>query len=157
MNIVIYSLIDVVDNKGKINFYERNRRNSDLNFKLAHNIRVRTNKVFKSQNARKTNKTFDLHGCSHSFFQRWIIIQLYGNMTLENYGSVWQIEHCLAIASLNVLDEKEMKKCFNWINLRPMYVEDNLIKGDKTDIRLYLLQEIKAYQFIKLNDQEGLN
>ena len=74
-------------------------------------------------------------------------------MTLENYDSVWQIDHCLAVASFNLLDENDMKKCFNWVNLRPMYVKDNIIKGDKIDIRLYLLQEIKAYQYFKLNEK----
>ena len=74
-------------------------------------------------------------------------------MTLENYGSVWQIDHCLAIVSFNLLDENDMKKCFNWVNLRPMYVKDNIIKGDKIDMRLYLLQEIEAHQFIKLNEE----
>ena len=138
-------------NRTKINLYQKKRRDSDLNFKLAHNLRVRTNKAFKSQNVRKTNKTLGLLGCSHSFFKNWIIHQLYGNMTLENYGSVWQIDHCLAVASFNLLDENDMKKCFNWVNLRPMHLKDNIIKGDKIDIRLYLLQEKKAYQFIKLN------
>ena len=89
-------------------------------------------------------------------FRRWIIHQLYGNMTLENYGSVWQIDHCLTITYFNLLDEKEMKKCFNWIILRPMYIKDNIIKGDEIDMRMYLLQEIKAKYFLKLNE-EGYN
>ena len=130
---------------------DRERRKTDLNFKLVCNLRSRTSKAFKAQNVRKANKTFGLLGCSHSFFKRWIIHQLYGKMTLEIYGSVCQIDHCLAIASFNLLDENEVKKCFNWINLRPMYVKDNMIKGDKIDLRLYLLQEIKAYQFINSN------
>ena len=123
-----------------------------MNFELAHIIRVRTNKAFKSQKVRKKNKTFDLLGCSHSFFKNWIIHQLYGNMTVEIYGTVWQLDHCLAVASFNLLDENDMKKCFKWVNLRPRYVKDNIIKGDKIDIRFCLLQEIKAYQFIKLNE-----
>ena len=65
-------------------------------------------------------------------------------MTLESYGSVWQIDHCLAVASFNLLGEIDVKKCFNWVNLRPMYVKDNFIEGDKVDERLYLLQEIKG-------------
>ena len=52
------------------NQYMKKRRDSDINFKLICNIRTRTNKTFKSQNVRKTNKTFDLLGCSLSFFQR---------------------------------------------------------------------------------------
>ena len=78
-------------------------------------------------------------------------------MTVENYGSVWQIDHCLAIASFNLLDENIMKKCFNWINLRPMHVKDNIIMADEIDHYLCLCQEVKAKYFLKLNAQEGLN
>ena len=112
-----------------------------MNIKLACNLRNRTYQAFKSQNVRRTNKTFNLLGCSDSFFKNWIVHQLIANMTLEIHGSVWQIDHCLAIASFNLLDETQMKKCFNWIVLRPMYLKDINIKGDKTDMRLYLLQE----------------
>ena len=139
--------------KERRNILDKERRKTDLNFKLAHNIRNRTNKAFKSQNVRKTNKKFDLLGCCHSIFKKWINHQLYGNITVQNYGTVWQIDHCLAVATFNLLDENDMKKCFNWFNLRPMYVRDNIIKGDKIDNRLYLLQEIKAYQFIRLNEE----
>ena len=72
-------------------------------------------------------------------------------MTTENYGSVWQIDHCLPITSFNLLDENDMKKCFNWINLRPMYSNKNISKGSKIDNRLYLMQEVKAKFFMKLN------
>ena len=144
------------ENRVKINFYEKNRRASVLNFKLACNLRSRTNKAFKSQNVRKTNKTFDLFGCSHLFFQRWIIHQLYGKMTIEKYGSVWQIDHCLPIASFNLLNEIDMKKCFKWINHRPMFTNENNLEKAKIDHYLYLLQEVKEDQFIKVNE-EGLN
>ena len=143
--------------KDRRSILDRERRKTDLNFKLVCNLRSRTSKAFKAQNVRKTNKTFDLLGCSHSFSKRWIIHQLYGNMTLEIYGSVWEIDHCLAITSFYLLDEKEMKKCFNWINLRPMHCSENISKGDKIDYHLYLLQEVKAKYFLKLNVQEGLN
>ena len=93
-------------------------------------------------------KKFDLLGCSHSFFKIWIIHQLYGDMTVENYGSVCQIDHCLAIASFSLLEENDMKKCFNWITLRPMYVKDNDFKGDEIDYHLYLLQKVKAKYFL---------
>ena len=72
-------------------------------------------------------------------------------MTIENYGSVWQIHHCLPIASFNLLDENYMKKCFNWVNLRPMFSTDNSSKKAKIDHYLYLCQEVKAKNFMKLN------
>ena len=83
---------------------------TDLNFKLASYMRNRLYKAYKAQNVKKTNKTFDLLGCSHSFLKNWIIHQLYGNMTVEHYGTVWQIDPCLAVASFNLLDGNDMKK-----------------------------------------------
>ena len=112
-------------------------------------MQSRTSSAFKSQNVRKTNKTFSLLGCFPSFFQRWIIHQLYGIKTVEKYGYVRQIDHCLPIASFNLFNENDMKKCFNWINLRPMYSNENNFKKAKIDHYLYLLQEVKAKYFLK--------
>ena len=39
-----------------------------------------------------------------------------------------------------------------------MYIKDNISKGSKIDNRLYLMQEMKAKYFMKLNnDQQGPN
>ena len=105
----------------------------------------------------KIKKTMELIGCSHSFLKNWISFQLYGEMRMGNYGSVWSLDHCLAVSTLNLSDENEMRKCFNWVNLRPMYVKDNIAKSNKIDKWFYLLQEIKANYFKKLNEEEGLN
>ena len=43
---------------------------------------------------KKSNKTKNLIGCSISFFKKWIIYQLYGEVTLENYGKIWCLDHC---------------------------------------------------------------
>ena len=115
----------------RMNEYLRIRKESNLNFILACNLRSKTYQAFKSQNVRKTSKTFVLLGCSHSFFKNWIVNRLYGIMTLENYGSMWQIDHCLPIASFNLLDENEMKKCFIWFNLGPLYFNGNNSKKQK--------------------------
>ena len=36
-----------------------------------------------------------------------------------------------------------------------MYVKDRFIEGDKSDMRLYLLQEKQTIFFMKLNVEEG--
>ena len=46
-----------------------------------------------------------------------------------------------------------MFKSTNSNNLRPMYIKDNIVKGDKIDIRLYLLQEVKGYRFLRINEE----
>ena len=78
-------------------------------------------------------------------------------MNLENYGSLWNIDHTLPCSSFNLLEFQQMEKCFNWINLRPMYASENISKGNKIDERYYLLQEVKANYFQKLNEKEGFN
>ena len=145
------------ERKERRSILDKERRKRDINFKLVCNLQSRTSKAFKAHNVRKKNKTFDLLGCSQLFFKKWIIHQLHGSMSLKNYGSVWHIDHCLAITSFNLLDENVMRKCFNWINLRPMYCSEIISKSNKTDHRLYLLQQIKAKYFVKLNGQEGIS
>ena len=76
-------------------------------------------------------------------------------MTLENYGTIWCLDHCIP---LKINNENDLYKYTNWINLRPMYIKDNNSKGSKIDHRLYLLQQVKAKYFLKLNnDQERLD
>ena len=77
-------------------------------------------------------------------------------MTLENYGKIWCLDHCYPLSKTNLSNERDMYKSTNWINIRPMYFSENSSKGDKIDNRLYLLQEIKAKYFLKLNE-EGYN
>ena len=84
-----YQKLYAKQNRARINNCEKNKKKTDFNDKIAHNIRVRINKAFKSQNVKKLIETFDLVGCSQSFFKRWILHQLYGDMTEQIYGSLW--------------------------------------------------------------------
>ena len=99
-----------IDNKDRRIAPKKHNRKTDFNFKLICNIRIRTNKAFKSQNIKKTNKTFKLLGCSQSFFKRWIIHQLYGEMTIENYGKIWCLDHCFPLSKTNLSDSNELYK-----------------------------------------------
>ena len=74
-------------------------------------------------------------------------------MTEENYGKIWCLDLCYPLSKTNLSDKNEMNKSTNCITLRPMYCSEKISKGDKIDHRLYLMQEIKAYQFIKLNEE----
>ena len=74
-------------------------------------------------------------------------------MTLQNYGKIWSLDHCYPLSKVNLSNRNDMYKFTNWNNLRPMYIRDNIVKGDKVDHRLYVMHEIKAYQFIKLNEK----
>ena len=70
-------------------------------------------------------------------------------MTEENFGGVWCLDVCYPLSKTNLSDKNEINKTTNWIILRPMYCSENISKGDEIDHRLYLMQEVKAYQFVK--------
>ena len=101
------------------------KRKNDFNFKLAHKIRVRTRQAFKSQIVENLNKTFDLIGCSQSFLRKWILYQLHGNLTEENYGSMWTIDQCYPFSKANLSDETDKFRSSHWINLSTMFYNKN--------------------------------
>ena len=103
----------IKNNRCKIIAYGRDKRKTDSNFKLHCSIRQKINTAFKSLN----NKMNTLIGCSNSHLRKWIIYQLYGLMTLENYGTIWCLDHCIPLKKTN---ESDLYKYTYWINLRPM-------------------------------------
>ena len=76
-------------------------------------------------------------------------------MTEESFGSVWTIDPCYPPSKMFRPNEIDMFISSHWIKLRPMFYNKNSSNGSKTVSRLYLLQEVKAKYFLKLNDQEG--
>ena len=129
------------------NAYERQNRKTDLSFKLASYMRNRLYKDYKAQKVEKTNKTIDLLGFSLEFFKKWILQQIYGEMTLENYGKIWCLDHCYPLSKANLSNETDMIKATNWINFRRMYCSGDISKGSKIDNQLYRMQEVKAKYF----------
>ena len=75
-------------------------------------------------------------------------------MTEENYGKIWCLDQCLPLSKTNLSNENDMYKSTNWLKLRPMYVKDNIIKSDRIDYHLYLLQEVKAKYILNLNNDQ---
>ena len=56
------------NNKEEVYNKIKKRKDEDITFRLACNLRKRVGNAFKSQNVKKNNKTMTLIDCSHSFF-----------------------------------------------------------------------------------------
>ena len=52
-------------------------------------------------------------------------------MTWENYGSKWHIDHIIPISSFNLKNREEFLQACNWLNLQPLWAEENLRKGNR--------------------------
>ena len=61
------------------------------------------------------------------------------------------------ICICDVSEDKELKPNFYWKITRPLLEKDHQQKGIKCKFLDYQLQFIKAYQFIKLNEEKGIN
>ena len=68
-------------------------------------------------------------------------------MTEGNYSSVWENDLCYSLSKTNLPNGIDMKESTYWINLRPMYCNENNSKKAKIKDHLYLLQENKSNFF----------
>lgn len=129
--------------------YQRERKKTDFEFKLAHTLRTRLSSALKAVSATKCKKTLELLGCSLEFLKAWFKSQFASDMTFQNHGPVWHIDHVKPCASFDLLDDDEQKKCFNWKNLQPLYGDENLSKNDTVDNKYIEKHKIKAKKFLE--------
>jgi hypothetical protein len=122
-------------NKEKITQYKKEwefRNKDNPVFKIKRNLRRRLNHALN--NNLKSQKTFDLLGCTAEFFKKYIEPLLKPGMSWSNYGSKWHIDHILPCCSFDLSKPKEQQKCFHYTNCQPLWKEENLSKGSKITI-----------------------
>jgi hypothetical protein len=54
-------------------------------------------------------------------------------MTWDNYGTDWEVDHIVPVASFNFTsyEDEEFKKCWSLSNLQPLWTYQNRIKSDR--------------------------
>ena len=136
-----------IDNRKKIykkhkQYYKENRKiinkkayrhkveryKDDVSYRILRNCRARLRCVMKGN--LKTAKSIDLIGCTIKYLMQHLETQFTAGMTWDNYGE-WHIDHIVPCSSFDFTKEKEQRECFNFINLQPLWAEDNLKKSDK--------------------------
>lgn len=129
--------------------YKSKKINENPLFKLEVMIRSRISSAFKSQGQKKSDRTWKYINCSAKFLQEWIKFQLYDNMTFDNYGEYWHIDHCIPCSKFNLEKKEDIEECFSWQNIRPYTKKKNLQKGNEIIPFDIVLQELKVKYFIK--------
>ncbi|MDN6292249.1 MAG: hypothetical protein L0J35_04160 [Tetragenococcus halophilus] len=108
--------------------YTYRRRREDTEFRLLDVCRKRLYKAVK--NNRKSAKTIELIGCSTEHLKHHLEKQFKEGMSWENYGE-WHIDHIMPCASFDFSKPEHQKECFNYMNLQPLWAEENIRKSDK--------------------------
>ena len=96
-------------------------------FKITHNTRVRINCALK--NNFKSSTTELLLGCSLPFYKTYLENKFDNNMSWDNYGSYWDIDHIIPCINFDLSDELEQRKCFHYLNTQPLSKLENQRKN----------------------------
>jgi len=115
-------------------------------FKIKKILRSRLNTALKGLN--KSFKTIELLDCSIDLFKQWLEYQFDVEMSWENQGTYWHIDHVKPCSSFDLTKESEQLICFNWKNLRPLNGIDNIQKRDIYNDIIRIKHEIMLKSFI---------
>ncbi len=122
----------------------RERKLVDKNYDLACKYRTYLNSFLKNK-----SKAFEKYlGCDHKTFLDWLKFNFDDNMTLENYGEVWHLDHVIPVSYFDLTDENKILECFNWSNIRPLHKLANQKRVNHLKEEEYLEHRIKVDKFI---------
>lgn len=64
-------------------------------------------------------------GCTSEEFQQYIQELLPEEWTLEDRGTLWELDHIEPLSNFNLMDDTEMKKAAHFTNVRPLAKSEN--------------------------------
>jgi len=112
--------------KLKIEESARKRRREDVLFRISDNLRIRTFNYLKKLNISHR----ELLGCNLEELKNHLESKFTERMSFDNYGE-WEIDHIKPISKFNLDDEYEIRECFNYKNIQPLWKIDNIKKSNK--------------------------
>lgn len=108
--------------------YKRNRATTDIQYYLAHKLRVRLNCALRGK-AKVGSAVGDL-GCTIDELKSYLESKFKLGMTWEN-RSLWHIDHIRPLSSFDLTDREQLLIACNWQNLQPLWAQENLLKNNK--------------------------
>jgi hypothetical protein len=122
-------------NKEKINKRERFRRKNDEQHRTRKRLSSLLRKSLNTAKTTKKNSTLNYIGCSIEFMKEHL------NSTKKpDWGDDLHIDHIIPKTSFDHTNDEEVKKCWNWRNLRYLPAEENMSKYNTLDMDL-----VKSY------------
>ncbi len=89
--------------------------------------------AFKRKRWIKGGRNEQILGCSFCVAKQHIESFFKHDMSWDNYGLIWEIDHIYPLALANT--PEEMEKLCHYTNLQPLYVSENRSKGKKVIIK----------------------
>lgn len=109
--------------------YREYKKQTDPIYNLKKRLRSSFKTVFNNKKIRKNYHVLDLLGCSLDFFIKHIESQFDQHMTWENKGFYgWHIDHIIPCSTFDFTKEEDLKKCWHYTNLRPLWGTTEIAK-----------------------------
>jgi hypothetical protein len=105
--------------KLRVNEVMKIKKENSLEFRLISNLRSRLANAVQN---RIKNPTITELGCSIKDFKKYLEKQFDENMTWENYGEYWEIDHIFPLSKGG---------SFHYTNTQPLTINENRSKKDK--------------------------
>lgn len=121
------------------NIRYRKRYLSEPEQKIYRSLRSRIRNAILEHNGYKYLRTQDILGTSIENARQYIESQFDKTMSWENYGKkendknkkFWEIDHIIPCYIFFLENVNEQKRCFNYLNLQPLWSKDNRDKSNK--------------------------
>ena len=131
----------------RMNEYVKYRIKTDVNFGLFRNTRRRIYQVLNGES--KSTSTKENLGIDLDLYRKWMEWQFTPEMNWSNI----EIDHVKPICMFDISKDEELREAFSWKSTQPLLKQNHLQKGIRFNFFDYQLHFIKAYQFIKLNEE----
>ena len=101
------------------NITQKKRYYSDVNHKLRKQLSTRIISELKGKI--KSKKTVEILGCSFEKFKKHLESKFLPEMSWENHGIVWEIDHIKPCALFDFTIEENILECFHYTNHQPLF------------------------------------
>jgi len=100
----------------------------------------------------KTKHTIEHLGCDIDFLKKWLEYNFTEQMTWENYGTYWHVDHVIPCSKFDLTTDDNISNCFRWTNLQPLKGLLNIMKQNKIDNVELLSHYMKVEMFADENN-----
>jgi hypothetical protein len=118
--------------KARRNERRKERRGSDLDYRIAENLRSRGWDAIV--NDRKAGSFVRDLGCSLDEFRVYLESHFNPGMTWDNYGNgpgKWNLDHITPLSAFDLGNREQFQSAAHYSNYQPLWWEENLLKGDR--------------------------
>lgn len=117
-------------NKELYREWNRKKYQEDAGFRIKHITSARISQALKTYQTLKNDRTIEYLGCSIGEYVEYLEKMFDENMTWENQGEYWEIDHIKPISSFDLNIEENLYKCFHYKNTQPLEKTKNRQKSN---------------------------